>query len=163
MCNSSCTCNIGNWLIKRRRGTRAVGIEYVDDSTGRKGGSTAIKTARASRLVVVSAGAFGSPSILERSGVGAESVLKKNNVTQIMDLPGVGENYMGVYARFIHCRTQCAKSMSTDHNLIFLPFIASNETNTMDTLFRGSGEEIARMNPPVFSVQLIFNSISRSL
>lgn len=81
--------------FKLARGTRAVGIEYVDDLIGRNGGVTTIKTARASQLVVVSAGAFGSPSILERSGIGAESVLNKNNVKQIVDLPGVGENYMG--------------------------------------------------------------------
>ena len=51
----------------------------------------------ASRLVVVSAGAFGSPAILERSGIGSEEVLKKNGITQIVDLPGVGEHYMGVW------------------------------------------------------------------
>lgn len=49
----------------------------------------------ASRLVVVSAGAFGSPQILERSGIGAKAVLEKHGVTQIVDLPGVGENYQG--------------------------------------------------------------------
>ena len=53
--------------------------------------------ARASRLVVLSAGAFGSPSILERSGIGSKDVLTRNNVQQVVDLPGVGEHYMGSY------------------------------------------------------------------
>ena len=30
-----------------------------------------------------------------RSGVGAADVLQRNNITQVVDLPGVGEHYMG--------------------------------------------------------------------
>ena len=77
------------------RGDRAVGIEYVSDIVGRTGGVTTPVVARASRLVVISAGAFGSPAILERSGIGTKSVLEKNDVKQRVNLPGVGENYMG--------------------------------------------------------------------
>jgi alcohol oxidase len=79
------------------RGTRAVGIEYVDDTIGRAKGTTEPIVARASRLVVLSAGALGSPSVLERSGIGANDVLKRNNVQQLVDLPGVGEHYMGLH------------------------------------------------------------------
>ena len=49
----------------------------------------------ASRLVVIAAGAFGSPAILERSGIGSKEILDKNGIPQIVDLPGVGEHYMG--------------------------------------------------------------------
>jgi alcohol oxidase len=76
-------------------GTRAVGIEYVDDIIGRAKGTTEPLVARASRLVVLSAGTFGSPAILERSGIGSKDVLSKNNIQQLVDLPGVGEHYMG--------------------------------------------------------------------
>jgi choline dehydrogenase-like flavoprotein len=49
------------------RGTRAVGVEYVDDVAGRsRNGILESSFVKASRLVVVSAGAFGSPAILER-------------------------------------------------------------------------------------------------
>lgn len=81
------------------RNNRAVGIEYI---MGDDAGSCAntehgkVYIARATRLVVVSAGALGSPSILERSGIGASAVLKKAGVEQIVDLPGVGENYNGM-------------------------------------------------------------------
>jgi alcohol oxidase len=71
---------------------RAVGVEYVNENDS-KGGRIVVK---ASRLVVVSAGAFGSPTILERSGVGSKKILDKNGITQIVDLRGVGENYMGI-------------------------------------------------------------------
>jgi len=49
----------------------------------------------ASKLIVLSAGAMGSPLVLERSGLGAATVLQKHGVTQVVDLPGVGENYRG--------------------------------------------------------------------
>ncbi|KIM40626.1 GMC oxidoreductase [Hebeloma cylindrosporum] len=105
-------------------GERAVGIEYISDTVGRKGGTTTPIAARASRLVVLSAGAFGSPAILERSGIGAKSVLDKNGVKQKVDLPGVGENYM-------------------DHNCMFLPFVATEDADSLDQLFRGNPEEVA--------------------
>ena len=41
-------------------GIRAVGVEYIDGSGGQ------VAVAKASRLVVLSAGAFGSPTILQR-------------------------------------------------------------------------------------------------
>ena len=42
------------------RDFKATGVEYADGPTGQK------KIAKASRLVVLSAGAFGSPTILQR-------------------------------------------------------------------------------------------------
>lgn len=77
------------------RNKRAVGVQYVSDVVGRNGGITTLLTARASRLVVVSSGAFGSPAILERSGIGGKSVLEKAGVEVLVDLPGVGEHYLG--------------------------------------------------------------------
>ena len=81
--------------INHCSGIRAAGIEYVDDTIGRAKGTTETLVARASRLVVLSAGAFGSPAILERSGIGSKDILTRNNIEQLVDLPGVGEHYMG--------------------------------------------------------------------
>lgn len=58
---------------------------------------------KARKLVVVSCGANGSPSVLERSGIGGKEILEKAGVALVSDLPGVGENWQ-------------------DHNLILLPF-----------------------------------------
>jgi len=58
-------------------------------------GPTATRTVRGTRLVVLSAGSFGTPGILERSGIGAKGVLDSVGVKQRVDLPGVGENYQG--------------------------------------------------------------------
>ena len=96
------------------RNGRAAGIEYTTDaiSCPEAGGELVIVKAR--KLVVVSGGAFGSPSILERSGIGAPSVLEKNNVPVLVDLPGVGENYQGMT---LHRRV-----LSTRHYLFYRSF-----------------------------------------
>jgi alcohol oxidase len=54
---------------------------------------------RGTKLVLVCAGAFGSPGILERSGIGAKDVLERVGVKQRVDLPGVGENYLGLFVQ----------------------------------------------------------------
>lgn len=50
-------------------------------------------TVRARKLVVVSCGACSTPSVLERSGVGARDVLERAGVPIVQELPGVGQNY----------------------------------------------------------------------
>jgi choline dehydrogenase-like flavoprotein len=46
--------------------------------------------ALASKEVILCAGAFGTPKILELSGVGNEDILKSFDIQQRVDLPGVG-------------------------------------------------------------------------
>jgi choline dehydrogenase-like flavoprotein len=78
------------------RGTRAVGVEYVKDTVIDPDADQTVHFVRASKLVVVSAGTFGSPTILERSGIGSSTILTKTGVKQVVDLPGVGENHHGM-------------------------------------------------------------------
>lgn len=63
----------------------ASGAEYVtpDDE---------VRTALASREMILSAGTFRTPLILERSGVGNPRLLEKIGIEPVVDLPGVGEN-----------------------------------------------------------------------
>jgi choline dehydrogenase-like flavoprotein len=80
------------------RGQRAVGLEYTYNARVRPNEDCeSTRVARAKRLVVVSAGALGSPQLLERSGIGRKDVLEKVGVKQLVDLAGVGENYQGMY------------------------------------------------------------------
>ncbi|QKV18825.1 GMC family oxidoreductase [Oricola thermophila] len=65
-------------------GRRAVGLEYRQGGTGR--------TVRARREVIVSGGAFGSPQLLQLSGIGPAEELKRAGVEVLHDLPGVGGN-----------------------------------------------------------------------
>lgn len=47
----------------------------------------------ANREVILSAGVIQSPQLLELSGVGQPDILRAANITPIIDLPGVGENF----------------------------------------------------------------------
>ncbi|KAG8682376.1 hypothetical protein FRC09_016815, partial [Ceratobasidium sp. 395] len=62
----------------------ASGVEFVHSSTRHR--------VFAAREVVVSAGAYLSPAILERSGIGCPKRLRASNIAPLVDLPGVGEN-----------------------------------------------------------------------
>jgi choline dehydrogenase len=77
----------GDALITRVlfEGTRAVGVEV------RHGGRT--QTVAAER-VVVAAGAYHSPMLLQRSGIGDPAHLAAVGVRPIVTLPGVGQNLL---------------------------------------------------------------------
>jgi choline dehydrogenase len=51
-----------------------------------------MQEARASREVIVSTGAIGSPKLLELSGIGRAEVLSPLGIPVVHELPGVGEN-----------------------------------------------------------------------
>ena len=86
----------------------------------------------ARKMVVLSAGACGTPAVLERSGVGDAEVLERANVKLVANVPGVGQDYQ-------------------DHHLIFYPFRTNlNPDETVDTLFDGTtdrSDAITNRNP----------------
>lgn len=89
----------------------------------------------------MSGGAFGSPAILERSGIGAKARLEKFGIETVVDLPGVGENYQG---RILPCAcTLCwtTHCFTTDHPVIFAPYLASEESDTIDGIVRNIESE----------------------
>ncbi|KND87110.1 Alcohol oxidase, partial [Tolypocladium ophioglossoides CBS 100239] len=103
-------------------GRRATGVEYEPSATFQpaagfsKAGRSTIK---ARNFVVISSGALGTPSILERSGVGNAELLKKLDIPLVSDLPGVGEEYQ-------------------DHNLLLYPYkTALKADETLDGLLSG--------------------------
>ncbi|PSR71643.1 hypothetical protein PHLCEN_2v12496 [Hermanssonia centrifuga] len=100
-----------------------VGVEYVQNPSLYPDANGEVTIARAKRLVVVSSGSLGTPCVLERSGIGAKSILEKHGIEQIVDLPGVGENYH-------------------DHQVVFPPYLASEESETIDAIVRNEGSEI---------------------
>lgn len=73
---------------------RAVGVEYD------KGGERL--TARAHREVILSAGAIGSPHILQLSGLGPADVSQAQGVNVIRNIPEVGKNLQD------HLQLRCA-------------------------------------------------------
>lgn len=65
-------------------GRIAKGVAYI------QGGER--KEVRARREVIVSAGAFGSPQLLQLSGIGAPEELEQHGIDVVQALPGVGKN-----------------------------------------------------------------------
>ncbi|KXN81084.1 Alcohol oxidase [Leucoagaricus sp. SymC.cos] len=102
---------------------RAVGVEFCNDKFIRPDADSAFRTVRASRLIVISAGTLGSPAILERSGIGATDHLKKLGIPQIVDLPGVGENYQ-------------------DHLLVGAAYFADPIIETYDSLVKDDPDDM---------------------
>ncbi|ORY79529.1 hypothetical protein BCR37DRAFT_349691 [Protomyces lactucae-debilis] len=90
-------------------GNKATGVDAIIDGQN--------VTFKATREVIVSAGAFGSPKLLELSGIGNKQVLEKAGIPCKVDLPGVGENYQ-------------------DHLLFLCMHHAAPETETHDNLYR---------------------------
>ena len=73
---------------------------------------------KARKLVVVSSGAFGSPMILERSGLGDKKILDNLQIPVIVDLPGVGKEYQ-------------------DHQLSMAIYHVADDAETTDDFLRG--------------------------
>ncbi|MEO5833677.1 MAG: GMC family oxidoreductase N-terminal domain-containing protein [Nakamurella sp.] len=66
---------------------RAVGVRYRTDSASPGAGEI-----KASRCVVLSAGALRTPQLLMLSGVGPAEHLRTHGIDVVVDLPGVGQN-----------------------------------------------------------------------
>ena len=65
-------------------GSRAVGIEYRTPH--------GIETAFARREIIVSGGVYGSPQLLQLSGVGPGALLQEFGIPVVRDMEGVGKN-----------------------------------------------------------------------
>jgi choline dehydrogenase len=65
-------------------GSRVVGVEYQRDGQRER--------VRANREVILCAGAIDSPKLLMLSGIGAADDLRKQDITVVADLPGVGSH-----------------------------------------------------------------------
>ncbi|OQV07603.1 hypothetical protein CLAIMM_12010 [Cladophialophora immunda] len=85
---------------------RAVGVEYEPNSIFQAEIHLTphpTLTVKARKLVVLSCGSCGTPSVLERSGVGNPKILERASVPVVAELPGVGHDYQ-------------------DHHLVFIPY-----------------------------------------
>lgn len=88
-------------------GDRAIGVRYR--SAGRQ------MKVFAGTEVILSAGSIGSPSILQRSGIGPAAVLNNAGVDVRMDHPGVGDNlqdHLEVYFQY-----RCKQPVSLNRKL----------------------------------------------
>ncbi|OBK36798.1 choline dehydrogenase [Mycobacterium sp. 1245111.1] len=92
----------GAWTTAQRR---AVGLRLL------KGGH--IIDVRARQEVILSAGAIGSPHLMQVSGLGPAGLLTQHQVPVAVDLPGVGENLQDHLQIRTIFRVQGARTVNT--------------------------------------------------
>ncbi|KAG6907816.1 hypothetical protein DXG01_007298 [Tephrocybe rancida] len=100
----------------------ATGVEYLKDGV--------LQTIHATKEVILSAGSYKTPQVLELSGVGDPKVLKKLGIDVIVDLPGVGNNL------------QVVQALNVDHFMIPLTMKVKKDLDL---------ETFARMDDPAFA------------
>ena len=110
---------------------RATGVEFLDgpslysaDLTSDSAPS-APKTVRvkASKEVIVSAGAFNTPQLLMLSGIGEKAELEKHGIAVKVDLPGVGKNLQDRY------EVGVVSELSTDFSAVTRCTFAADNTD----------------------------------
>lgn len=67
-------------------------------------------TVRASREVILAAGAVRSPQILQLSGVGPRKLLEGLGIECVVDLPGVGRNFQDQPTIYMQFSCRCIRS-----------------------------------------------------
>jgi choline dehydrogenase len=92
-------------------GSKAIGIEFRTP----KG----LETALAGREVIVSGGAYGSPQLLQLSGVGPAQHLVEMNVPVVHDLRGIGSNLQDHFNTY--CTYRISKNLSLNGLQYSLP------------------------------------------
>lgn len=95
--------------------------------------------------------------ILERSGIGAVTILESFGIKPLADLPGVGENYQGMFKSSFGYNS-LLRSLS-DHTAIIAPYLAGEEAGTMDTLFRGETQVNSEYNAALYCRHLGCSSV----
>ncbi|KAI1357250.1 alcohol oxidase [Xylaria arbuscula] len=97
------------------QGKKASGVVYRPKTDG-----ATDRIVHATKMVVISCGALGTPAVLERSGVGDADILRRSKIPEIVaDVPGVGHEY-------------------DDHHLCVYPYKSSlNEDETLDGILTG--------------------------
>ncbi len=85
--------------------TRCTGVEFT--------GGGQRWHAQANRETVLSAGAIGSPQILQLSGIGPAPLLAQHGITPHIDLPGVGENLQDHLQIRMVFKVQGVKTLNT--------------------------------------------------
>ncbi|KAG8848969.1 hypothetical protein FRB91_010359 [Serendipita sp. 411] len=92
---------------------RATGVDFAQRTNG------TIYHVDAASEVIVAGGVFGTPQLLQLSGIGPKPLLDSWGIPTVVDLPGVGEHFQ-------------------DHVLVSMTWTATNTTVTGDLLWQNT-------------------------
>jgi choline dehydrogenase-like flavoprotein len=71
------------------QGKKAIGVSYLSTTAN---STVCPSKVYAANEVILAAGGFGTPKILQLSGIGPKKLLNKFGIPLVEDLPGVGQN-----------------------------------------------------------------------
>jgi choline dehydrogenase-like flavoprotein len=113
---------------------KATGVWFRPNVEDENVESTLIK---AEKEVIVSAGTFHSPQILQLSGVGPRNLLESAGIETKVDLPGVGQNFhdhttltMEIKCKSLQSPSNCGNSADSSLQIRNLISILTSETTT---------------------------------
>ena len=98
-------------IVKTDNGLHCRGVEFTGDGQQ--------WFAESAHETILTAGAIGSPQILQLSGVGPADLLQQHGIPVVLDAPGVGENLQDHLQLRMGFKVQGAKTLNTMANSIF--------------------------------------------
>ena len=107
-------------------GKKAEGVSYYVGNE--------LHTVKANKEVILSAGAIGSPHILQVSGIGEEQKLKKHGIEIVHELKGVGQNLQDHLMFRPVYKVKNLKSLNSKINSLFGNFLIG-----LEYIFKQSG------------------------
>jgi choline dehydrogenase len=140
-------------------GSRAIGVEY------RRGEHAFV--ARARREVLLAAGAFNSPQLLQLSGVGERALLERVGIRPAHELPGVGEALQDHF--YVRTIWRCSRAITFNDDMaswrrkfgVGLQYLVSRRGPL--TVSAGYAGAFARSEPQLERPDLQFYFINFSL
>jgi choline dehydrogenase len=91
----------------RFEGKRAIGVSYLQQGSG------VAHEVAARRDIILSSGAANTPKLLQISGIGPASLLRKLGVPIVLDLRGVGDNLQDHYTTRMVARVKGVETLNT--------------------------------------------------
>ena len=141
-------------------GRRAIGVEI--ERAGMR------SVVRARREVIVACGAYGSPQLLQLSGVGAGAALQRLGIMPVLDLPAVGRNLHDHPAAAVAMRTSNTESYGLSWRtvprsaLIAAQYLLRRSGPLASNVFEAHGFMRSRPELPRPDLQIIFMPAHRN-
>lgn len=141
-------------------GKRAIGLEV--ESEGKR------RMLRARREVILSAGAYGSPAVLLRSGIGDAAALRSLDIKVVHDLPQVGQGLRDHSSAAIQIRTKDPTSYGLSARAMprniwnLVEYLLARKGPIGGNVFEATGFVRSQASVPRPDLQLVFMPAHRN-